>query len=87
MPYKTQSVISIDELKLKKDDNVILILGSEGSGVSRTISKLADARVMIPPQLERAMVGKFPYNVVDSLNVGVSAGLLIYHIRHLTKKS
>jgi len=49
MIYKAEKVVSIDELKLKKTENIILVLGSEGEGVSRTLSKLADHRVMIPP--------------------------------------
>ena len=84
-PFKANTVISIDELKLKRDDNIILVLGSEGEGVSRSINKLADYRVMIPPQLSKDHIGKYPFNMIDSLNVGVSAGVLIYHIRHLTK--
>ncbi|CDW89858.1 ribose methyltransferase [Stylonychia lemnae] len=83
--YQSDRVISIDELKLKKNENIILVLGSEGDGVSKTLSKLADHRVMIPPQLSVDQIGKYPFNLVDSLNVGVSAGLLIYHIRHLMK--
>jgi len=47
--YKAEKVISIDELKLKKTENIILVLGSEGEGVSRILSKMADYRVMIPP--------------------------------------
>ena len=85
-PFKAPSVISIEELELKGYDNIILVLGSEGEGVSRSINRLADHRIMIPPQLSKDHIGKFPFNMVDSLNVGVSAGLLIYHIRHLTKR-
>ena len=50
-PFKAPQVISIDDLRLKKDDNIILVLGSEGEGVSRSINRLADHRVMIPPKL------------------------------------
>lgn len=49
LPYKTTNVKSIDELKIRQDENIILVLGSEGDGVSKTINKLADYRVMIPP--------------------------------------
>lgn len=48
-PYKAPLVISIDELKLNPSDNIILVLGSEGEGVSRAINRLADHRIMIPP--------------------------------------
>lgn len=44
-------LISIDELKLNKDENILLVLGSEGEGVSRTISKLSNYRIIIPPQM------------------------------------
>ena len=71
---------------MKKDENIILVLGSEGEGVSRVINKIANHRVMIPPQLSKDHIGVYPFNMVDSLNVGVSAGVLLYHIRHLVKK-
>ena len=48
-PFKASQVISIDDLRLNKEDNIILVLGSEGEGVSRSINRLADYRVMIPP--------------------------------------
>ena len=37
-------MVSLDELKLERGgrENVILVLGSEGEGVSRTIDKCAD---------------------------------------------
>jgi tRNA G18 (ribose-2'-O)-methylase SpoU len=60
----------------------MLVLGSEGEGVSRTISRMADYKVVIPPNLQMSQLGKYPYNMVDSLNVGVSAALLLYHIKH-----
>ena len=49
----TSGLISLDELRLPRGpkQNTILILGSEGAGVSRTIARSADDRVIIPPQL------------------------------------
>ena len=46
-------LISLDDLRLERGarENVILVLGSEGEGVSKTISRCADHRVVIPPQL------------------------------------
>lgn len=84
--HNSNKVISIEDLMLGKEDNIILVLGSEGEGVSRTINKLANHRVVIPPQLSMDHIGKYPFNMVDSLNVGVSAALLLYHIRHLTTR-
>jgi len=45
----------------------ILVMGSEEDGVSKQVEKIADTRVSIP------MAGNF-----DSLNVGVSAGIILY---------
>lgn len=45
-------VIPINELVLSKDDNLLLVLGSEGEGVSNLITSLASQRVMIPPCLD-----------------------------------
>ena len=75
-------MIPLDKLKLSRKDNILLVLGSEGEGVSRTISRLADFKVIIPPKLDMSHLDKYPYTMVDSLNVGVSAALLLYHIKH-----
>jgi len=75
--------MALDELRLDRKDNVLLVLGAEGEGVSRTIANEANYRVIIPPQLSLAQIGKYPYNMIDSLNVGVSAALILYHLRHL----
>jgi tRNA G18 (ribose-2'-O)-methylase SpoU len=77
-------LVPLEKLKLNQNDNILLIFGSEGEGVSRAISKAADHRIVIPPQLRMDQLGKFPFDMIDSLNVGVSAALILYHIRHLT---
>ena len=77
---KTAPLTPINELFINKKENLLLVLGSEGEGVSRTINSLASARVTIPPAFEMSNVGKYPFNLIDSLNVGVSAATLIYHI-------
>jgi 23S rRNA (guanosine2251-2'-O)-methyltransferase len=46
-----------------------LVLGSEGSGISRLLAKECDTSVSIP------MYGK-----IDSLNVSVAAGILLYEV-------
>lgn len=46
-----------------------LIMGSEGSGVSEEYLKISDIQVRIPV-----------YGEIGSLNVGVSAGILLYEI-------
>lgn len=46
-----------------------LILGNEGQGVSKEINELADKRL------------KIEMDGIDSLNVGVAGGILMYHLR------
>jgi 23S rRNA (guanosine2251-2'-O)-methyltransferase len=48
---------------------VVLVMGSEEKGISRELLSLADSTVMIP------MAGR-----IESLNVSVAAGILIYEI-------
>jgi TrmH family RNA methyltransferase len=46
-----------------------LVLGNEGAGVSPTLDEAADSRVSIPL-----------YGHVESLNVAVAAGILLYEL-------
>jgi tRNA G18 (ribose-2'-O)-methylase SpoU len=39
----------LNELEIDKKDNLLLVLGSEGEGVSRTIESLASKKLTIPP--------------------------------------
>jgi 23S rRNA (guanosine2251-2'-O)-methyltransferase len=48
---------------------MVLVMGSEEKGISRELLSLADSTVMIP------MTGR-----IESLNVSVAAGILIYEI-------
>ena len=77
--------IELKDLKLSKDDNVIVILGSESAGVSQNLLKSANYQVFIPPTLNKDLVGKFPFNIVDSLNVAVTGGIIVNHIKFLQK--
>jgi len=58
-----------DYNKINYEDNVALILGSEGSGVSHLLKQNSDVIAKIP------MTGK-----VNSLNVSVATGIMIYKI-------
>lgn len=44
-----QKLIPLEKLKINPNDNILLVFGSEGEGVSRAISKAADHRIVIPP--------------------------------------
>jgi len=56
--------------KIEKDDKVVLILGSEGEGLSNKIIKKLDLKVSIGMS-----------NSFDSLNVSVAAGILMYNLK------
>lgn len=77
--------ISLTELKLNNNENVILVLGSEATGIISNLAGLSNYNVFIPPMLNKELTGKHPYNIIDSLNVGVSAGIIINHIKALLK--
>ena len=58
--------ISLDDVKVKGD--FVLVLGSESHGVSKSSMDLADIQV------------KIPMDNIDSLNVAVAGGILMYKI-------
>ncbi len=58
----------IEEARVGK--KAVLVMGSEGSGIARLLKATCDAIVSIPTR------GK-----LDSLNVAVAAGILLYEIR------
>jgi len=55
---------------------VALILGSEGTGISRLLKETCDGMVGIPS-----------YGRIDSLNVSVAAGVLLYEVRRQREES
>jgi 23S rRNA (guanosine2251-2'-O)-methyltransferase len=57
------------------DGNVALVMGSEGKGIRPLVRKKCDFSLSAP------MLGK-----VDSLNVSVAAGIILYHISGKLKK-
>jgi len=61
---------SSDYTSIKYDMPTVLVIGSEGKGISRLVLEQCDFLVKIP------MRGK-----VNSLNASVSAGILIYEIK------
>jgi len=77
--------LALYDLKLSSKDNVILIIGNEGNGISKAIESLSDVSVYIPPSLDPNKIGKYPFNIVDSLNVGASAAIALYHITQQLK--
>ena len=60
---------NLNHLVVQKNDKVAIVMGSEGSGMSRIVRENCDKILSIPT------CGK-----LDSLNVSVAAGILLYRI-------
>jgi 23S rRNA (guanosine2251-2'-O)-methyltransferase len=69
--------------KLKKGDNCVLLLGSEGAGISEVLMKSSTINLYIPSKI----IGNNPVDreINDSLNVGVTAGIIIDKVCKLIK--
>ncbi len=59
---------SLDEIALNKP--TVIVMGSEENGISPGIMKITDFKVKVP------MVGK-----IESLNVSVAAGMILYEVQ------
>jgi tRNA G18 (ribose-2'-O)-methylase SpoU len=77
--------MALRDVRLDKDDNVIIVLGSESSGMTSSFKDATTHNIYIPPQLNDSFVSKVPYDIIDSLNVGVSAGIIINHFKSQLK--
>ena len=55
---------------VKFSDKVAIVMGSEGSGISRLVEKNCDIIVSIPT-----------FGKIDSLNVSVAAGIFLYEVK------
>lgn len=58
-----------DYREMPKDRPIVLVVGSEGKGISKEVKKQCDYRVVIPMK-----------GVVNSLNVSVATGILLYEL-------
>ncbi len=65
----SRDALALDELTLAPGQRVVLVLGTEGPGLSEPTLEAADVRVAIP--LRRG---------VDSLNVGAAAAVACYEV-------
>lgn len=61
-------------LKINPKENSLIVLGNEGDGVSASIELISNYNITVEGVTKGYL---FPYNLVDSLNVGVSAGIII----------
>jgi TrmH family RNA methyltransferase len=61
--------INVDTVN-KTNDNIAIIIGNEGNGVSTELQRVSDMKISIPME-----------NGVESLNASVSAGILMYLLK------
>ena len=66
------SATPIDELVVEDEEKIALVLGAEGPGITQETKSAIDEHVSIPMR-----------NGVDSLNVGVAAGVAFFALTHL----
>lgn len=55
---------------------MLIVLGSEGFGVSDHLRKHADYNIII----ERKGEGKYPYSLIDSLNVNAALTAILFEL-------
>jgi tRNA G18 (ribose-2'-O)-methylase SpoU len=77
--------ISLTELNISKTSNVILVMGSEANGITNYLKGVCNYNIYIPPLLNKELTGQSPFNIIDSLNVGVSAGIIMSHVKSQLK--
>lgn len=59
----------LSEINFNKDSKYVVILGNEGQGISKEIQEKSDIKI------------KIEINDIDSLNVGVAGGIIMYQTR------
>lgn len=59
----------LSEINFNKDSKYVVILGNEGQGISKDIQEKSDIKI------------KIEINDIDSLNVGVAGGIIMYETR------
>lgn len=69
--------------RIKKGDNCVLLLGSEGAGISEVLMKSSTLNIYLPSRINTNNIVDKEIN--DSLNVGVTAGIIIDKVCKLIK--
>ena len=64
----------LSKINFKKSENYVIILGNEGKGISKDIQDKSDLKIRIE------------INEIDSLNVGVAGGIIMYAASTLRKE-
>lgn len=67
--YGTDVINGIELDNVKNNDNIAIILGNEGNGISKEVKTLINKNIYIPMQN------------TESLNVSVAGGIIMYRLR------
>jgi 21S rRNA (GM2251-2'-O)-methyltransferase len=79
--HSKPETILVNQLPLQSYDNALIIFGSEAGGLEGDVFSLANYNVMIPPGLDMGSINTGAYSLVESLNVGVSAGIILHTMK------
>jgi hypothetical protein len=74
--------VTLDNLQVKQDSNVIVLISTEID----THANSLDSIVSVAPHNEGKISNKNLYNIVDSLNPGVSIGFILNHLNNNLRK-
>jgi len=69
----------LSEVEIQEDRPIVLVLGSEGHGLRTLVARACTQFVQIPGNIDAA-------TGVDSLNVSVAGGILMWHLSELLRK-
>ncbi len=81
--------VEINNIQLKENQNTLIIFNSDYSQYKKnpTYNGYVSKSIIIQPKISEGMKGELSKNIetVDSLNVGVSAGVILNHVVSLVK--
>lgn len=80
-PKKKYNTVELSKLKLDKGENIVLVFGSESSGITDVVRTTTTINLNIKQQC----TDNLDRMLIDSLNVGVSAGIVISKVSKLIK--
>eukprot|EP01015_Nassula_variabilis_P028411 TRINITY_DN5936_c0_g1_i3.p2 TRINITY_DN5936_c0_g1~~TRINITY_DN5936_c0_g1_i3.p2 ORF type:complete len:179 (+),score=32.86 TRINITY_DN5936_c0_g1_i3:63-599(+) len=80
-PIDGKNITPMTDIKIQPNENIILVMGSEYEGIRKHILNTSNDLVYIRPGISEEDY-KFPFTLVDSLNVSVSCGVLLSHIKN-----
>jgi TrmH family RNA methyltransferase len=72
-------IVNSEELRVKSGETCLVVMGSEGNGISPEVRALLTDAVRIPTY----PANKKASDVVESLNVSIATGIILSHLRQV----